>query len=128
MNGYTQRVSEIIISQNIINTHLIEDFFRHSLAHIDGQTVNDIRINDILENNANTSINDLIIDIGINRLIPEERKICGINLEEIQTVQKYMSCVECLNNFNEISIKIWLTQRRTCPSCRSNWSDFNVYI
>jgi hypothetical protein len=128
MNGYTQRVSEIITSQNIINTHLIEDFTRHSLTQIERQPVNDIRINTILENNPNTSIDEIIVDIGINRLISEEKKICGINLEEIHRGQKYMSCVECLNNFNEISIKIWLTQRRTCPSCRSNWSDFNVYI
>ena len=35
MNGYTQRVSEITTSQNIINTHLIEDFVRHSLINID---------------------------------------------------------------------------------------------
>jgi hypothetical protein len=128
MNGYTQSRSEITSSQNIINTHLIEDFVRHSLTQIERQPVNDIRINTILENNPNTSIDEIIVDIGINRLISEEKKICGITLEEISTDQKYMSCVECLNNFKEQSIRTWLTQRRTCPYCRSNWSDFNVYI
>ena len=128
MSDYIQSRSEIITSQNIINTHLIEDFVRHSLAHIERQTVNDIRINTILEDNVNTSIDELIVDIGINRFIPEERKTCGINLEEISTEEKYMSCVECLNNFKEQPIRTWLTQRRTCPSCRSNWCDFNVYI
>jgi hypothetical protein len=156
MSGYTQSRSEIITSQNIINTHLIEDFTRHSLIQIERieiyQIVNDIRTNTIIENDVNTiqysnnnysgmsgpnyyfnsstnnSIEDLIVDIGESKLIPEERKTCGINLEEIQTVQKYMSCAECGNNFNEISIKIWLTNSRTCPSCRSNWCDFNVYI
>ena len=165
MNGYTQRVSEITTSQNIINTHLIEDFVRHSLINIDVMeptiVINDLSVNSIVENvislNSNviiendinvnynnlysgisntnnnnyyitSSIDEIIVDIGINRLISEEKKICGITLEEISTEEKYMSCVECLNNFKEHSIRTWLTQRRTCPSCRSNWSDFNVYI
>lgn len=159
MNDYVQRRSEITSSQNTINTHLVEDFARHSLAHVErrgtsnivNNTVNEIRVNTIFENNANniiynilysgmsgppeyypsitySSVDDLIIDIGECKLIPQEKRICGINLEEINVDQKYMSCAECANNFNEISIKIWLTQRRTCPSCRCNWSDFNVYI
>jgi len=136
MNDYLQRRSEIITSQNIITTHLIEDFTRHSLAHVErretsnivNNIVNEILVNTIFENNTNMSIEDLIVDMGESKLIPEERKTCGINLEEIQTVQKYMSCAECANNFNEISIRIWLTNSRTCPSCRCNWSDFNVYI
>jgi len=177
MNEYTQRRSQIISSQNIINTHLVEDFTRHSLMRIErietNQTVNDIRVNTIFENNmhniyniqyndlysgmtgsnyylgpssinsmsnsiavdisstyatTNAAIDDLIVDIGVSRLIPEEKRTCGINLEEICLDQRYMSCVECSNNFNEISIRIWLTNRRTCPSCRVIWSDFNIYI
>jgi hypothetical protein len=177
MSDYTQRRSEIISSQNIINTHLVEDFNRHSLMRIErietNQTVNDIRVNTIFENNmhniyniqyndlysgmtgsnyylgpssinsmsnsiavdisstyatTNAAIDDLIVDIGVSRLIPEEKRTCGINLEEICLDQRYMSCVECSNNFNEISIRIWLTNRRTCPSCRVIWSDFNIYI
>ena len=156
MNDYTQSRSEITSSQNIINTHLIEDFSRHSLAHIERietiEIVNDIRTNTIFENNVNTirynyadlyagrtgpsnyltpintSINDLIVDIGVNKLIPEEKKVCGITLEEIHTNEKYMSCVECLHNFYEQSMRRWLTSRRTCPSCRISWSDFNIYI
>jgi len=159
MNDYVQRRSEITSSQNTINTHLVEDFTRHSLAHVErretsnivNNIVNEIRVNTIFENNVNniihnnlysgmsgpseyypsitySSVDDLIIDIGEAKLIPEERKTCGINLEEIQTDKKYMSCAECANNFNEISIRIWLTNSRTCPSCRGNWSDFNVYI
>jgi hypothetical protein len=128
MSDYTQSRSEITTSHNIINTHLIEDFTRHSLTQIERQPVNDIHINNIFGNNADTSIEDLIVDIGINRFIPEEKKICGITLEEISREQKYMSCLECLHNFYEQSVRQWLTQRRTCPSCRSNWSDFNIYI
>jgi hypothetical protein len=165
MNDYIQRSSEIISSQNIISTHLIEDFTRHPLTHIERIEptiiINDISVNNIIENvialnsnliieneinvnfnnlyagisdtnynnyYINSSIDTFIIDAGICRLIPEERKTCGINLEEIGVNQKYMSCVECANNFNEISIGIWLTQRRTCPTCRCNWTDFNIYI
>jgi hypothetical protein len=158
MNDYVQRRSEITISQNTINTHLVEDFTRHSLMHVErretsnivNNIVNEIRVNNVFENNVNniiynnlysgmsgppeyypsitySSVEDLIIDIGEAKLIPQEKRICGINLEEINVDQKYMSCAECSNNFNEISIRIWLTQRRTCPSCRCNWSDFNVY-
>jgi hypothetical protein len=159
MNDYVQRRSEITSSQNIINTHLVEDFTRHSLMHVErietsnivNNIVNEIRVNTVFENSANniiynnlysgmsgppeyypsitySSVEDLIVDIGESKLIPEERKTCGINLEEIGLEKKYMSCAECSNNFNEISIRIWLTQRRTCPSCRCNWSDYNVYI
>ena len=165
MSGYTQSRSEIITSQNIINTHLIEDFTRHSLINIDVMeptiVINDLSVNSIIENvislNSNviiendinvnynnlysgisntnnnnyyitSSIDELIIDTGICRLIPEERIICGITLEEIYINEKYMSCLECLNNFKEQPLRQWLTQRRTCPSCRSNWCDFNVYI
>jgi hypothetical protein len=165
MNDYTQRNSEIIRSQNTITTHLIEDFTRHSLTHIERiestTIINDISVNSIIENNVplnanliieneinvnfnnlyagisdtnynnyyiNNSVDTLIVDAGFRRLIPEERKTCGINLEEIGANQKYMSCAECANNFNKISIGIWLTQRRTCPSCRCNWTDFNIYI
>jgi hypothetical protein len=168
MNDYVQTRSEITSSQNTINTHLVEDFTRHSLMHVErretsnivNNIVNDISVNSIIENHVplnlnlileneitvnfnnlysgisdtnynnyyiNNSVDTLIIDAEICRLIPEERKTCGINLEEINVDQKYMSCAECSNNFNEISIRIWLTQRRTCPSCRCNWSDFNVY-
>jgi hypothetical protein len=161
MSDYTQRRSEIITSQNIINTHLVEDFTRHSLLQIDiidrieiNQIVNNIRVNTIFENNVNTiqynqnyfgmtgseityssintsiddSIDDLIVDNSFRRMIPEERIICGISLDEICIEQKYMSCINCSNNFEEQSIRRWLTDRRTCPCCREFWRDFNIYI
>jgi len=165
MSDYIQRNSEIISSQNIISTHLVEDFTRLFLMNLDimepTTIINDISVNSIIENvipfnsnliieneinvdfnnlysgisdtnynnyYINSSIDTFIIDAGIYRLIPEEKKTCGINLEEIGANQKYMSCAECANNFNEISIGIWLTQRRTCPTCRCNWTDFNIYI
>ena len=132
-------------------SHSLMHVERRETSNIVNNIVNEIRVNNVFENNVNniiynnlysgmsgppeyypsitySSIEDLIIDIGEAKLIPQEKRICGINLEEINVDQKYMSCAECSNNFNEISIRIWLTQRRTCPSCRGNWSDFNVYI
>ena len=43
-----------------------------------------------------------------------------------------MTCSSCNNNFSETSIKQWLSQhignRRTCPTCREVWINFDVYI
>jgi hypothetical protein len=168
MNDYTQRNSEIISSQNIISAHLVEDFTRHRLMHIDiiepTTIINDISVNTIIENDVslnslnlnliyeneinvnfnnlyagasdtnynnyylNHSVDILIIDAGFCRVIPEERKMCGINLEVIGANQKYMFCINCSHNFSEEAIKTWLNNRRTCPTCRCIWSDFNIYI
>ena len=184
MSDYTQRRSEILTSQNVINTHLVEDFSRHSIIQTDiidrietNIIVNDIHINTIYENNlntiiynnlysgmsgpsnyysgssfmnstphpigssyagmsgppatyssTNTSIDDLFVDNNSHRLIPEEKRTCGITFEEINIDQKYMSCIICSNNFGEQAIRTWLTNRRTCPCCRDLWADFNVYV
>ena len=74
-----------------------------------------------------SSIDELIIDVGDAMLIPEDKKMCGITFEEIDLEQKYMHCANCLNNFEEQSIKTWLTNSRTCPGCRCNWIDYNIY-
>ena len=75
-----------------------------------------------------SSIDELIIDTGIRRLIPEERVICGIGLEEIHLNQRYMSCIKCSNSFGEQNIRTWLTDKNTCPCCRDIWVDYNIYI
>lgn len=155
MNDYIQRRSEIITSQTITNIHLVEDFTRHSLTPIERMEtnimINNISINTVYVNNYNTiiynnsysdmsnlseqyplithsSIEDLIIDIGFHRLIPEDRRTCGISLDEIETNKSYMTCSQCSSNFNEEPIRQWLIDKRTCPACRGMWSDFNIYI
>jgi len=165
MSDYIQRSSEIFSSQNIISTHLVEDFTRLFLINIDAMEpttiINDISVNSIIENvtslNSNviiendiqvnynnlysgisntnynnyhisSSIDELIIDTGICRLIPEERLVCGIGLEEIHLNQRYMSCVKCSNNFGEQNIRRWLTDKTTCPCCRDTWVDYYIYI
>jgi hypothetical protein len=42
MNDYVQRRSEITSSQNTINTHLVEDFTRHSLMHVERRETSNI--------------------------------------------------------------------------------------
>jgi hypothetical protein len=64
----------------------------------------------------------------LNQTISNERRTCGISLDEIIENESYMSCCSCSNNFKESEIKNWLRTRRTCPSCRANWSNYNIYI
>jgi hypothetical protein len=68
----------------------------------------------------------------IYKLITDNDKTnCCITYEGFGVNARYMNCVQCHNNFNEDSIKQWFSQRiyqKTCPMCRVNWIDFNVYI
>ena len=73
-------------------------------------------------------MNQLNISDIINRPVTEDKRICGISWEEIQPNDSYMYCYCCNNNFKEEEIKRWLLQRRTCPTCRTSWSNNNIYI
>jgi hypothetical protein len=57
---------------------------------------------------------------------------CPILCEPIDTGGKYMCCHQCKNNFSEAAIKEWLEGRRsnqrTCPLCRVQWTNFEIYI
>ena len=149
LNKYSQRNSVICDFEHIINNHCIEDFENHPLTPIDENNIiiNNIpnMYNNIIYNNYNNlynnigmtgpnpnmyamNINNLIVNSGIYRLIPEDRRICGISLDEIAANQSYMFCIHCSNNFNEQSIITWLINRTTCPSCRREWENFNIYI
>jgi hypothetical protein len=64
----------------------------------------------------------------LNRVISNERRTCGISLDEIIGGDSYMSCSSCNNNFKEQEIKNWLRSRRTCPTCRGNWSNYDIYV
>jgi hypothetical protein len=68
----------------------------------------------------------------IYRPINPERSLCYITHEEILLNRHYMTCDACFHNFKELSIKQWLEQntgsRRTCPTCRVVWTNYNVYI
>ena len=57
---------------------------------------------------------------------------CPILCEPIDIGARYMSCHQCVNNFSEQALKQWLESRRphqrTCPACRVQWSNFEIYI
>jgi uncharacterized CHY-type Zn-finger protein len=57
---------------------------------------------------------------------------CPILCEQIAIGERYMSCHQCVNNFSEQALKQWLESRRpnnrTCPLCRVQWSNFEIYI
>ena len=68
----------------------------------------------------------------VNRLIDNDRIICNISQDDIIAGELYMSCINCMNNFKKIEISLWLSQnihsRRTCPTCRAHWNNYDVYI
>ena len=62
----------------------------------------------------------------------EEDDICQIKHEQIGDCDIYMNCSCCNKNFFEDEIRYWLLSnpfgKRTCPNCRAQWSDNNMYI
>ena len=69
----------------------------------------------------------------INKPILEiDASNCPISSEPIVIGDKYMCCHQCKNNFSETAIKQWLEGRRpvqrTCPLCRVQWSNFEIYV
>lgn len=82
--------------------------------------------------NLPTGVNVNNIENIIYKPITNNDKVtCCITQEDISVNARYMSCSSCSNNFDENSIKSWFSQRphrKTCPMCRVNWTDFNIYI
>jgi len=150
LNIYNQRNGVCNLSFHTRTNNRIEDFNIHN-SEIITQTNNNNNIYNLLINYIRNDIsgNYVTSDISgnyltnnmsanilpyngrtipIHRLIPEDRRICGIILEEINLGARYMSCRSCLNNFNSESLRTWLRDRTTCPTCRIEWVDYNVYI
>ena len=74
---------------------------------------------------------DYIENIIYKLITDNDKIICCILHETIDVNNRYMSCVNCNNNYNEISIKQWFRQtphQKTCPMCRANWTNFIIYI
>jgi hypothetical protein len=61
-----------------------------------------------------------------------EDNICPIRFEPIEEYDIYMNCTCCKKNFFEDELREWLLPKslsnKTCPSCRSQWTDYNMYI
>jgi hypothetical protein len=143
MNNYIQTGGVGRLESNINIYHLKQDFGLHPLITLDQIISHQSQIyfeDSIIPNNTYGSytvgyyqseyniMNANNENHLIKKIIPEDKKMCGISLDEIQLNEKYMSCINCSNNFKEPSIRRWFQNRMTCPSCRSNWCDFNVYV
>ena len=68
----------------------------------------------------------------IKPILETDASNCPISYEPIISGARYMSCHQCKNNFSEQSLKQWLESirpyQRTCPVCRVQWSNFQIYI
>jgi hypothetical protein len=82
--------------------------------------------------NYETSNTTIPVGQTIYYRIDPQRNTCNILHEEIIEDQRYMMCTACNANFNETAIKQWLQHRtgtrRTCPTCREVWTNYNIYI
>jgi hypothetical protein len=69
---------------------------------------------------------------SVTNMVVDERDICNITHEQIGQGHRYMFCGSCHNNFSENAILTWLRKKpqwsRTCPTCRSIWDNYNVYV
>lgn len=52
---------------------------------------------------------------------------CSIMMSIIEEGARYMKCNKCLNNFSYVNIRKWLGGNNSCPMCRSNWENNNIY-
>jgi hypothetical protein len=142
-NNYNQRDGVFNI-RNIHNSlNLYQDFDTHPLTPID-DLINpfiqrDIRRNeDLLDAGPiyDASLNDVpyISQVLNRKIVEQDQNMCPIQQTEIQENERYMLCSSCRNCYNEYAIISWFVSCNaynrtiTCPTCRSEWSDHNVYI
>ena len=125
-NNYTNYINSMS-QRSWTNPNYIQNFvYNSNSSSFTGATAS----------NGNTSgtpqISSIPVGNTIYRLVDPERTTCNISHEEILSNQRYMTCSSCSNNFNEPSIRQWLGQnvgnRRTCPTCREVWTNYNVYV
>ena len=137
-NNYNQR-DNIINIQNMYNSfNLYEDFNTHPLTPIDELIRPFIPEEHLIYAGPihDVSLNDTpYISQVLNRKINEQdQKICPIEQTEIKENERYMLCYSCQNCYSEYAIISWFVscnnynRSSTCPTCRSPWSDYNVYI
>jgi hypothetical protein len=66
------------------------------------------------------------------KITEHEDNVCPIKQEQIEKYDIYMSCDFCNKNFFEHEIRRWLlscdNENRTCPNCRTIWSNYNMYV
>jgi len=101
----------------------------------DEYVYNDLSGNNTVTTESNTNSNNVNIFSGSiirKKIIEQDDDICQIKHEEIGDCDIYMNCSCCNKNFFEEEIRHWLLSKpignRTCPNCRAQWSDNNMYI
>ena len=114
--------------RNIINNNIINRINTNNITNNTYGNYTPGYFQSSYSNDSTNSNQEEYSEIAMGRLIPQEKRICGISLDEIHINDRYMTCSMCANNFNEREIKRWLEDRRTCPSCRANWTDNHVYV
>jgi hypothetical protein len=108
-----------------------------NINYINYDSINNSIYNNIYNNayysvtgTSGTSIN-MFSGAMIRKKIIEDN-ICPIRFEPIEEYDIYMNCTCCKKNFFEDELRQWLLpkslQNKTCPNCRSQWSDYNMYI
>ena len=139
-NNYNQR-DGIFNIQNMYNSfNLYEDFDTHPLTPID-----DI-IHPFIQRDIRRNVNPLhIYDASLNdtpyisqvltrKIEEQDQNTCPIQQTDIRENERYMLCSSCRNCYNEYAIISWFisyndyNRTKTCPTCRSEWCDHNVYI
>ena len=82
-------------------------------------------------NNTN-NVNIFSGSIIRKKIMEHDDDICQIKHEQIGDCDIYMNCSCCNKNFFEEEIRYWLLSKpignRTCPNCRAQWSNNNMYI
>lgn len=105
-----------------------------NINYINYDSINNSIYNNIYNNSysfvTGTSVN-MFSGMMIRKKIIEDN-ICPIKFEPIEEYDIYMSCTCCKKNFFEGEIRQWLLpkslQNKTCPNCRAQWRDYNMYI
>jgi hypothetical protein len=123
-------LTHIIEAVPVINNDVLDNVIFHTLnIDLSGNYV------PTGPNTGHNNISDfypVIITSEMTRQIETAGAICGITHEEILINEHYMQCSRCNHNFSAVALKTWLQQKitwsRTCPMCRSPWSNYVLYI
>jgi hypothetical protein len=66
----------------------------------------------------------------VKPIIDPDRSDCPIMHEFISVSQKYATCTTCSHNFYLDALRDYFRtiSRHKCPTCRSRWKDYTVYV
>jgi hypothetical protein len=140
-NNYNQRDGIFNIQNMYNNFNLYEDFNTHPLTPID-YLIQPFVQRAMSQENYSLLNSGPVYDVSLNdtsqvlnrKIVEQDQNTCPIQQTEIQENERYMLCSSCRNCYNEYAIISWFVSCNaynrtiTCPTCRSEWSDHNVYI